>query len=419
MGAPPNEVFSAFAFIGFVMCSIPFYWHLEVWHNNAINWAPVWCDISARIIIASSVAIPAASLCINRRLYKIASIKTVTITRSEKRRGVMVDLAIGLGIPVLEMILQYVVQGHRFDILEDYGCFPATYNTPPAYALVFCWPLAIGAVSFVYCSLTIRHFWKRRQQFNDVLSSSRNLNQSRYFRLMALAGIELLGTIPISSYSIYLNVTTNQVQRWISWEDTHSNFSRVRQIPAVLWRLSHQEMVSVELSRWLLVLCAFIFFTFFGFADEARKHYRLAYTSVASRLGHSTASMSSTESSGFETSKYRNGSSSRGRVTLPAFTSSTLSRSKRDSLLSFSDKLSTSISIGEFGVVEEKGKPYSPTESTASSSFDYIEQLGRRSSASAPEHAITHPVQSLDIVAVPRPAQNPPAPSSKHSGDMV
>jgi len=29
MPAPPNEVFTAFSFIGFVLCAIPFYWHLE------------------------------------------------------------------------------------------------------------------------------------------------------------------------------------------------------------------------------------------------------------------------------------------------------------------------------------------------------------------------------------------------------
>jgi pheromone a factor receptor len=77
-----------------------------VWNNNAINWAPVWCDISAKFIVGSAVAIPAASLCINRRLYHIASVKSVTVTRAEKRRQIMVDLAIGLGLPIMEMILR-------------------------------------------------------------------------------------------------------------------------------------------------------------------------------------------------------------------------------------------------------------------------------------------------------------------------
>jgi pheromone a factor receptor len=58
----------------------------------------------ARIQAALNVAVPAASLCINRRLYKIATIKTVTVTASEKRRNVMIDLLIGIGIPIVQMI---------------------------------------------------------------------------------------------------------------------------------------------------------------------------------------------------------------------------------------------------------------------------------------------------------------------------
>lgn len=58
-----------------------------------------------RIQAALNVAIPACSLCINRRLYKIVTnVKTVEDTRSEKRRAVIIDLLIGLGIPILQMV---------------------------------------------------------------------------------------------------------------------------------------------------------------------------------------------------------------------------------------------------------------------------------------------------------------------------
>jgi pheromone a factor receptor len=53
-----------------------------------------------------AVAIPAASLCINRRLYYIATANTVTNTKRQKRRAVMVDLVITLGIPILESALR-------------------------------------------------------------------------------------------------------------------------------------------------------------------------------------------------------------------------------------------------------------------------------------------------------------------------
>lgn len=66
----------------------------------------VHLPLASRFIVALSVAIPAASLCICRRLYYIASMKfSASIDKAERRRAIVVDLAIGLGIPILEMIL--------------------------------------------------------------------------------------------------------------------------------------------------------------------------------------------------------------------------------------------------------------------------------------------------------------------------
>ena len=59
---------------------------------------------ATRIQVALNVAIPACSLCINRRLYKIATAKVVMTTDAEKRRAVIQDLLIGVGIPILQII---------------------------------------------------------------------------------------------------------------------------------------------------------------------------------------------------------------------------------------------------------------------------------------------------------------------------
>lgn len=47
--------------------------------------------------------------------------------------------------------LAYVVQGHRFNIYEEIGCYPAIYNTLLAYFLVNWWPIVLGVISAVYC----------------------------------------------------------------------------------------------------------------------------------------------------------------------------------------------------------------------------------------------------------------------------
>ncbi|KAA1466857.1 STE3-like pheromone receptor [Dentipellis sp. KUC8613] len=310
MADPTYPLYPTMAFLGFIVSLVPLPWHLQawnsgtclyifwtslscliqfvdsiVWNNNVRNLAPLWCDISTKFLIGAGVGIPASSLCINLRLYSITAIKTVAINLQDKRRAILIDLAIGLGIPVLVMIFHVVVQGHRFNILEDVGCSPVIFNTPAAYPLVFMWPSLLGCVSFVYAALTLRSFLHRRASFSDLLSSNTPLNVNRYFRLMALACIEMACTIPISAYSIYINTDGVELEPWKSWADTHFDFGRVDLIPSAVWRTEKAFEVSVELSRWLYPACAFLFFALFGFASEARRHYCMVFRWVATTSG--------------------------------------------------------------------------------------------------------------------------------------
>ena len=123
-------------------------------------------------------------------------------------------------------------------------------------------------------------FLQRQAQFSQFMSSSSTLTMSRYFRLMALAGVELLCTTPLSVFLMVLNATTEPVDPWISWDETHYNFSSVRLIPAVLWTMDRWTVVGVQFNRWSGPLCAFVFFAFFGFASEARKSYCKAISKV-------------------------------------------------------------------------------------------------------------------------------------------
>ncbi|KXN83184.1 Pheromone B alpha 3 receptor [Leucoagaricus sp. SymC.cos] len=176
MADPAYPVFPICAFLGFLFSLIPLPWHLRAWnsgtcffmmwsslaclnqlvnsitwHNNWANHAPIWCKFSIRIIMGCAVGLPAASLCINRRLYHIITAKTTAITKRDKRHALVIDTIICLLFPVVYISLQYVVQGRRFDIYEDIGCFPALYNTPLMYFISNIWPLIIGAVSAFYC----------------------------------------------------------------------------------------------------------------------------------------------------------------------------------------------------------------------------------------------------------------------------
>ncbi|KAI6023385.1 hypothetical protein EDC04DRAFT_2934475 [Pisolithus marmoratus] len=82
----------------------------------------------------------------------VDAVNVVTKTRAEKWRDVLVGLAIGLNISILEMNLHYIIQRYRLNIFKEIECYLTTYNIPPPHALVQCWPTMIGVVSAAYCS---------------------------------------------------------------------------------------------------------------------------------------------------------------------------------------------------------------------------------------------------------------------------
>jgi hypothetical protein len=197
---------------------------------------------------------------------------------------------------------EIIVEGHRFDIFEDVGCYPNFYNVPLAFPLVYIWPLVINIVTAVYScvlyslvrspsstadytlGLNIHLFWKSSRQLKDMLGSNTIPHQNRYIRLIALCSTQIFCSLPMTIFPIYFNARVAPMFPWISWDDTHFNYSFVDQIPSVVWRASAAAETALELHRWFLVLSAFLYFAFFGFAEEARKNYRLAYSFASSRL---------------------------------------------------------------------------------------------------------------------------------------
>ncbi|KAJ7759882.1 pheromone A receptor-domain-containing protein [Mycena metata] len=101
---------------------------------------------------------------------------------------------------------------------------------------------------------------------------------------MALASLELLLNLPLASYGLFLTASRSPIAPWISWANTHADFARMQQVPALFWRSDKHAEATVELSRWAGVVCALAFFAFFGFAAEARKHYRMAFWAVGKRV---------------------------------------------------------------------------------------------------------------------------------------
>ncbi|KAJ7873700.1 fungal pheromone STE3G-protein-coupled receptor [Mycena leptocephala] len=315
--SPTVPLFSIFALLGFVLALVPLYWQFEVWNvgtiwyifwialscfnqyfnsvlwaGNTVNSAPAWCEISIRIAMAASVGLPAASLCINRRLYEIASVPPAAVlSKHTKRRAIIVDSLISGLFPSLYIVLQLVVQRHRFNILEDIGCTVDLYDSLPTYFIAYTAPILLSFGSFVYCALAMSAISASRANLAEVLSPQKNLTPSRFLRLTGLALATPFLTVPLGLLNIAANATTAALSTQVSADAAPFDFSIIAHIQRSLWTASETNHLTVELARWMGPACALTFFAFFGVAEEAREHYMRAFTAVSNAFWNTLARM--------------------------------------------------------------------------------------------------------------------------------
>ncbi|KAI0061317.1 STE3-domain-containing protein [Artomyces pyxidatus] len=308
----PNSIFSAFAFVGFIFSILPLPWRFEatntgtclfvfwsalgcltlfinsrIWDGNTFNSAPLWCDFSTRIIVAEYIAIPATLLCIIHRVFSIMNQGKVAT-----RRDALMDISLGFLFPMLVSLLSFIVQGHRFEIYEDLGCWPAIVNTPLTYVLLCTWPFVFDLVSVIYGVSTMLCYLNYCRTDVTVPTNSNpifKLDNSLFLRLILLCNINLLLLLPFGLYLIVINITSPTFGPWIGWKDIHRDFTYVPQVPADIWKANWRSRMDVELFRWSHVVWAFLFFALFGFSKDRLRRYRLVWEfveSLVARLLH-------------------------------------------------------------------------------------------------------------------------------------
>lgn len=165
-----------------------------VWDANVNNPAPIWCDISelqnsllmlsrqtdiylaTKLIIGANTALPLATMCVCKHLALVSSKRVARLDHDDKRRRMIFDAVICFGIPLIFMALRkflgsifarlnsphgttdYIVQGHRYDIVENFGCQPATYFSVEGIIIVLLPPLVLATATLVYAG---KLFWQR------------------------------------------------------------------------------------------------------------------------------------------------------------------------------------------------------------------------------------------------------------------
>ncbi|EGN92608.1 hypothetical protein SERLA73DRAFT_65462, partial [Serpula lacrymans var. lacrymans S7.3] len=252
-----------------------------VWGNNVNIVIPVWCDITSKLIIGANFALPAACLCVCIHLEQVASVRQARTTSDEKRRRQIFEALMCFGLPLLFMGLHYIVQGHRFDIIEEYGCRPTTYVSIPAVFIIWVPPLLLSVLSLGFAMMAFIHFMRRRVTFARHLESSRNgLTTTRYFRLMLMAVVEMVWNLIITSYTLWFS--SLDFRPWKNWDYVHSNFSRI-DLYATLFT-PQIVITNYYLVWWIVPASTFIFVAFFAFGKDAIDEYKACFISFRRKV---------------------------------------------------------------------------------------------------------------------------------------
>ncbi|KIJ08353.1 hypothetical protein PAXINDRAFT_88955 [Paxillus involutus ATCC 200175] len=277
-GNVPTLSMSAWLFVSNIVYGI----NAIVWGDTVLNVAPVYCDIATKLQIGSTIGLPAAMFSLCMHLERISSVRQVRTSLSDKRRRQLVDLVLCFGVPVIYMAVHYVVQGHRFDIVEGFGCRPTIYESIASIFLMWIPPVLFSIGGCILAAIAFAHFWQRRATFAKHLQHSNStLTTSRYFRLMTMAIVEMIFGILVISIDMWFSLRGG-LRPWISWQNVHSNFSEIAYFPLVLLP---ETTLSWVFAIWIEIpVASVIFFGFFAFGQEAMKEYFSTFTWIRRKV---------------------------------------------------------------------------------------------------------------------------------------
>lgn len=249
-----------------------------LWTNNAHLRATVWCDITTKLQIGVNAAIASCTLCIAKRMELIASDRGLGMSRRGQH---LVELSLCLGLPLVLMGLHFVVQQGRYDIIENIGCVPSTFNAAPAVAIVWLPRLLLYFIATIYAVLAFFHFLRYRVSFaTHIRTFDPSLTPRTYFSLLSLAIAQGIWGTTVTIVSLIDDVTSI-FHPWTEWSHIHLNFSRIATYPS-------SSLTSSTVARLLLIrlgspIAAYLLLLCLAFAEDTFDVYKSAFAGCVER----------------------------------------------------------------------------------------------------------------------------------------
>ncbi|KZV72023.1 hypothetical protein PENSPDRAFT_684048 [Peniophora sp. CONT] len=265
-----------------------------IWSDNADVKLYIYCDIaSTHLQMICVVVKPMSTLIIMRRLYLIASLRSVEFP---KKLGSLRRMDVGASRSIFgswaSLLAQdYTVQPLRFSINEGSGCVYVIEDSILGFSVTATWLIGPHIASIViYYPRTFRVLYLQNREVNLFLSSNNSMSRTNYLRILVLASLSVFLTLAMNVVNFLLTLIPVLVQSseplplYQGWLFDHTNWEPVG--------FPYEAIVSTSTARgfyyfsqWITPVLSFAIFGLFGNTAGARASYWRVFCISATWLG--------------------------------------------------------------------------------------------------------------------------------------
>ncbi|KAF8331990.1 GPCR fungal pheromone mating factor [Cantharellus anzutake] len=244
-----------------------------IWANNVRVVAPVYCDIGNLLWVAAMWGLPASAVCLTRYLASVTSPTHAIIALKEERKRFWFEMTMCVFLSFVYTGLHYVVEGRRFDILEDLGCQPHIYLNWLAIWLVYAPSVALSFISAVYVGIAVYRLVRYRATCRRLLADSPSgLTNVQYLRFMALGLVEVVTDLGMNLFVLISDLKLVHIQPSVSWTYVHADYGQIRGFTNAI--MTPEAKIANIVASTIPITSAFAFFFLFAFGQEAIADYK-------------------------------------------------------------------------------------------------------------------------------------------------
>ncbi|KAJ3719616.1 pheromone A receptor-domain-containing protein [Lentinula guzmanii] len=211
-----------------------------IWAGNTDIHVPRWCDLVTKVLLGLVVAIPGACICIATRLAH-AHESDKAKKAASKRLQYILDVLFCFVIPVVYMCLHFIVQDHRFNIVENFGCSASIYPANEAIVLMLLPPMLLGVGAFISSTRAFHRFSRGFKSLDAHTSASTMTSFPDFSRrtstVMIIASVTTIVTL-------FGHFVRSDIIPWVSWAAVHRNLTVIAIVK------SDVDIVPIEFAWW-------------------------------------------------------------------------------------------------------------------------------------------------------------------------